>query len=193
MKKERTLVIIKPDGIQRSLIAEVIKRYERLGFKMIGAKMMLPTAGMIKAHYSIDPQWGRKAGEKVIAAKREKGEDVEGLDPIELSNNIVDRLATYMTNGPVLAMVWQGAHVVQIVRKITGSTEPRSSDVGTIRGDFMIDSYDLSNIDERALRNIVHASSSPEEAEEEIKIWFTSQELFDYPSPHDKILYDPVF
>lgn len=192
MKNEKTLVIIKPDGVRRALISEVIHRYERLGFKMVGAKMVQATPEIIERHYSIDPEWGRKAGEKVIAAKREKGEDTEGLDPIELSKNIVGRLASYMTSGPVLVMVWQGAHVVQIVRKITGSTEPRSSDVGTIRGDFMIDSYDLSNIDQRALRNIVHASSSPEEAEKEINIWFSESEIFNYTQPHDSVLYDPT-
>jgi nucleoside-diphosphate kinase len=193
MKNERTLVIIKPDGIQRNLIAEVIMRYERLGFKMIASKMLQATPDMVRNHYSIDPLWGQKAGEKVLAAKKEKGEDVEGLDPLKLSADIVGRLALYMTSGPVLAMVWQGAHVVQIVRKITGSTEPRSSDVGTIRGDFMIDSYDLSNLDKRALRNIVHASSSVEEAEKEIPIWFQKDELCSYVAPHDKILYDPTF
>jgi nucleoside-diphosphate kinase len=193
MKNEKTLVIIKPDGIQRNLIAEVIMRYERLGFKMIASKMLHATPKMIREHYSIDPLWGQKAGEKVIAAKKEKGENVEGLDPLKLSVDIVDRLALYMTNGPVLAMVWQGAHVVQIVRKITGSTEPRSSDVGTIRGDFMIDSYDLSNLDKRALRNIVHASSSVEEAEKEIPIWFQEEEVCEYSTPHDTVLYDPTF
>jgi len=193
MKNERTLVIIKPDGVQRGLISEVIMRYERLGFKMIASKMVLPTADMVRKHYSIDPLWGQKAGEKVLAAKKEKGESVEGLNPLKLSENIVDMLATYMTQGPVLAMVWQGAHAVQIVRKITGSTEPRSSDVGTIRGDFMIDSYDLSSLDERALRNIVHASSSPEEAKKEIDIWFKPGEICEYSMPHDCVLYDSTF
>jgi len=193
MKNERTLVIIKPDGIQRNLIAEVIMRYERLGFKLVASKMLQATSDMVREHYSIDPLWGQKAGEKVLAAKKEKGDDVEGLDPLKLSANIVEKLAIYMTNGPVLAMVWQGAHVVEIVRKITGSTEPRSSDVGTIRGDFMIDSYDLSNLDKRALRNIVHASSSVEEAEKEIPIWFQSDEVCVYSTLRDRVLYDPTF
>lgn len=193
MKNEKTLVIIKPDGIQRGLISEVVNRYERLGFKLVAAKLTNATEDLINRHYSIDPEWSRKAGEKVLAAKKEKGEDVEGLDPLELSKDILGRLAKYMTSGPVLAMVWQGAHVVQIVRKITGSTEPRSSDVGTIRGDFMIDSYDLSNIDKRALRNIIHASSSVEEAEAEIGLWFGDDEIFDYKMPHDSVLYDPTF
>jgi len=193
MKNERTLVIIKPDGIQRNLIAEVIMRYERLGFKLVASKMLQATSDMVRDHYSIDPLWGQKAGEKVLAAKKEKGDDVEGLDPLKLSANIVEKLAIYMTNGPVLAMVWQGAHVVEIVRKITGSTEPRSSDVGTIRGDFMIDSYDLSNLDKRALRNIVHASSSVEEAEKEIPIWFQSDEVCVYSTLRDRVLYDPTF
>jgi nucleoside-diphosphate kinase len=190
MKNERTLVIIKPDGIQRNLIAEVIMRYERLGFKMIASKMLQATPDMVREHYSIDPLWGQKAGEKVLAAKKEKGENVEGLDPLKISADIVERLAVYMTNGPVLVMVWQGAHAVSVIRKITGSTEPLTSDVGTIRGDFVLDSYSMSDGDDRCIRNLIHASGSVKEAEDEIAHWFKKEEIFNYRLVQEQILYD---
>jgi nucleoside-diphosphate kinase len=87
-------------------------------------------------------------------------------------------------------MVWEGAHVVEIVRKITGGTEPRSSDVGTIRGDYVLDSYTMADIDDRSVRNLVHASGSNEEAVKEINHWFKPSELIDYKLIQEKILYD---
>ena len=95
-----------------------------------------------------------------------------------------------MTSGPVIAMVWQGAHAVAIVRKITGKTEPLMSDVGTIRGDFVLDSYEMSDSDARCIRNLIHSSGSVKEAEDEIKHWFKDEELIDYRLIHEQIIYD---
>ena len=95
-----------------------------------------------------------------------------------------------MTSGPVIAMVWQGAHVVDVVRKVTGGTDPRNSDMGTIRGDFVLDSYTMADTDGRSVRNLVHASGANEEAEKEIPLWFSDKELVDYRLIHDAILYD---
>lgn len=189
-KTERTLVVIKPDGIQRTLIGEIIKRFERTGFKMVAMKMFVPTAEHIEKHYSIDPDWKKSVGEKAIASYKKKGVTPPSSDPIAVGNRVIDGLKKYITSGPVVAIVWQGAHVVEIVRKITGSTEPRTSDVGTIRGDFVLDSYEMADIDGRAVRNLVHASGSVKEAEMEIKHWFTKEELMDYEIIAEKILYD---
>jgi nucleoside-diphosphate kinase len=95
-----------------------------------------------------------------------------------------------MMSGPIVAMVWEGAHAVQIVRKITGSTEPLMSDVGSIRGDFVLDSYRMTDSDGRSIRNLVHASGSVKEAEDEIKHWFTQEEMMNYSSAQERILYD---
>ena len=95
-----------------------------------------------------------------------------------------------MTSGPVVLMVWQGAHAVKIVRKITGGTEPLTSDMGTIRGDFVLDSYSMSDTDKRAVRNLIHASGSVNEAEMEIKHWFNSSELTNYRLVQEQIMYD---
>lgn len=189
-KKERTLVIIKPDGIQRTLIGEVIKRYEKIGLKLSALKMVLPTEDQIEKHYTLDPEWGRITGEKRIKAAKEKGEKLWTDDPLEITKIVLENLKKYMTSGPVIAMVWEGAHAVELVRKITGGTEPRSSDVGTIRGDYVLDSYIMADTDNRAVRNIIHASGSVLEAENEIKHWFSHTEIISYKLVQEHILYD---
>ena len=189
-KEEKTFVIIKPDGVQRSLIGEIIKRYEKIGLKLIGLKMGVTTADMIEKHYTIDPEWMRKTGEKTIANYKKKGAKPPSDDPIEITKIVLKNLKKYMTSGPVIMMVWQGAHAVGIVRKITGTTEPLTSDVGTIRGDFVLDSYIMSDTDGRAVRNILHASGTVEEAEKEIALWFRKDELINYSIIQETILYD---
>jgi nucleoside-diphosphate kinase len=189
-KEERTLVIIKPDGVQRTLMGEIIRRYERIGLKLAAVKMLVPDADFIEQHYTLDPEWRRITGEKRIKAARERGETPPSEDPYEITAIVLQKLRAYMTSGPVVAMVWQGAHAVEIVRKITGGTEPRSSDVGTIRGDYVLDSYAMSDADDRAVRNLVHASGSPAEAEMEIKHWFKPEEIIAYNLIQERILYD---
>jgi nucleoside-diphosphate kinase len=190
LKKERTLIIIKPDGVQRTLIGEIIKRYERVGLKLVAMKMLVPTEEHIEKHYTLDPEWRRATGEKTIASYIKKGETPWTTDPLEVTNVVLKNLKTFMTSGPVIAMVWEGAHAVEIGRKITGGTEPRTSDVGTIRGDFVLDSYMMSDTDKRSVRNLVHASGSVKEAEDEIKHWFAENELVNYRLVQEQILYD---
>jgi nucleoside-diphosphate kinase len=188
-KDERTLVIIKPDGIQRVLIGEIIKRYERIGLKLIGIKMLVPTRELVEKHYTLDPEWRRITGEKTIKSYHDKGKEPPYNDPLKVTEILLKKLADYMTTGPIIAMVWQGAHAVSIVRKITGGTEPLTSDVGTIRGDFVLDSYEMSDGDGRCIRNLVHASGSVKEAEDEIKHWFDKKELFEYKHNGESVIY----
>lgn len=190
MQNEKTFVIIKPDGIQRSLIGEVIKRFERIGLKLVALKMQVPTAEMVGKHYTIDPEWLRKVGEKSIKGYESKGQVPPSKEPLEVGNRVLDVLKKYMTSGPVIVMCWQGAHAVGIVRKIVGGTEPLSSDVGTIRGDFVLDSYQISDTAGRAIRNLIHASGSVEEAQKEINLWFKPEEILNYRLIQDAILYD---
>lgn len=189
-KQERSLVIIKPDGIQRGLIGEIIKRFERTGFKLVAMKMMVPTAEQAEGHYLLDPNWLKNVGEKTIANYEKKGIEPPRKDPVEQGKFVLEGLKKYFTCGPVVAMVWQGAHVVEIVRKIVGGTEPRSSDVGTIRGDFVIDSYPMADTGGRAIRNLIHASGSVDEANMEIKHWFDEKEITNYRLVQEEILYD---
>jgi len=188
--KERTLVVIKPDGVQRTLIGEIIKRYERMGLKLVAMKLMVPTVEHIEKHYTLDPEWRRVTGEKTIKGYQDKGLTPPSMDPLEITAKILENLKKYMSSGPVVAMIWQGAHAVKIVRKVTGGTEPLTSDMGTIRGDFVLDSYQMSDTDGRAVRNLIHASGSPEEAEMEIKHWFKPEEIINYRLVQEEILYD---
>ena len=190
-KYERTLVTIKPDGIQRSLIGEIIGRYERVGLKLTACKMMVPTAELVEKHYTLDPEWRVKTGLKTIKGYTDKGLTPPHTDPVVITGIILKNLVKYMTKGPVLVMVWQGAHAVEIVRKLTGGTEPRTSDVGTIRGDFVLDSYSMSDADGRAIRNLVHASGSIKEAEDEIAHWFKKDEIIGYKLVQEAITYAP--
>lgn len=190
LKKEQTFVIIKPDGIQRSLIGEIIKRYEQLGLKLTALKLVVPTAEMAEKHYTLDPEWIRKVGEKSILGYHNKGQVPPSDDPIKVGEKVLKRLIRYMTSGPVIAMVWQGSHAVGIVRKMTGGTEPLTSDVGTIRGDYVTDSYQISDIEDRSIRNVVHASGSIEEAKQEIDLWFRPEEVIKYRLIQHELLYD---
>lgn len=190
MKKERTFVAIKPDAIQRSLMGEIISRFERVGLKLIGMKMAVPTPGMIEKHYTVDPSWRMVTGQKTIEAYKKQGKNPPSEDPLKITEIILDNLKKYMSSGPVIAMVWEGVHSVGIVRKLIGGTEPLTSDVGTIRGDFTIDSYILSDVDGRSVRNLVHASSSTADAEKEISLWFKKEELVNYRLIQEAILYD---
>lgn len=190
MQKERTLVILKPDAVQRSLMGEIIGRFERVGLKLVAMRMEVPDAKKIEEHYTLDPNWRRVTGEKTIESYKKKGLKPPSEDPLAITAVILGNLKKYMTSGPVVMMVWQGAHSVKIVRKLLGSTEPLSSDVGTIRGDFVLDSYQMSDVDGRAVRNLVHASGSVEEAEAEIKHWFKKDELLNYRLVQEQILYD---
>jgi nucleoside-diphosphate kinase len=190
MKNEKTFVIIKPDGVQRTLIGEIIKRYERMGLKLVALKMLIPTAEKSEQHYTLDPEWIRKVGEKSILGYKSKNIIPPSEDPIKIGKKVLIRLVKFMTSGPVVAMVWQGVHAVELVRKMTGGTEPLTSSAGTIRGDYVLDSYQISDVDDRAIRNIVHASGSVEEANKEITLWFKPEEILNYRLIQDAILYD---
>lgn len=189
-KTERTFVLIKPDGLQRTLVGEIMRRYERLGLKLVGVKMLVPTAEHIEKHYTLHPGWKKAVGEKAIESYAKKGKKPPSDNPLVVGEQVIERLKKYLTSGPVIASVWQGAHAVGIVRKITGGTEPLTSDVGTIRGDFVLDSYQMADTDDRAIRNLIHASGSVEEAEAEIPHWFKKDELVSYRLVQEQILYD---
>ena len=189
-KAERTLVVIKPDGVQRTLIGDIIHRYERTGLKLVGLKMVVPTKEFVRKHYLVDPEWMVKTGLKTIESYRKKGKTPPSEDPVKVTEVVLENLTKFMTSGPVVAMAWEGIHAVGIVRKITGGTEPLTSDVGTIRGDLTIDSYEISDVDKRAVRNLVHASGSVEDAEKEIALWFAPGELVKYRLVGEAIIYD---
>lgn len=162
-KKERTLVLLKPDAVQRNLVGEIVGRFERAGLKIVGMKFVLPTKEQTYTHYKINPN---------------------------LPEKILNHLVKFLTASPVVAVVLEGNKAIPIARKLIGSTEPLQSDVGTIRGDYTLDSYGLADADGRAVRNLVHASASESDAEQEIKVWFANKELVNYRTVRERILYD---
>lgn len=189
-KNEKTLVLIKPDGVQRSLIGEIIKRFEQTGLKLVGLKMLIPDRETALKHYNFPNEWFEEKGANIIKIKEKRGESVE-KSALEYGKGIQNALLDFITAGPIVAMVWQGNQAAGIIRKIVGSTEPLSSDVGTIRGDYTIDSYAMADLDQsRAVRNLIHASESAEEGERESQIWFSENEILKYNLVQDKILYD---
>jgi nucleoside-diphosphate kinase len=188
-KKERTLVVLKPDAIQRSLIGELIKRFENTGLKMRALKMMIPSEDLCWKHYNKDKEWFLKKGKMLIKNRQEKDLPIE-KEAVEYGKGIIDALVKFMTAGPVIAMIFSGNQAVGIVKKLVGGTEPLTSDVGTIRGDFTLDSYQISNFDNRAVRNLVHCSDSTTEAQREIDLWFKKEEIMSYRLVAEHILYD---
>ncbi len=188
-KYEKTLIIIKPDGIQRNLIGEIVSRFERAGLKLVAMKMMTADVEMVKKHYTLDPEWMRLVGEKSIKGLLDKGIEPISRDPMVIAGSVIDRLSKYLTSGPVIPIVLQGGHAVSVVRKIVGSTEPVMSDVGTIRGDFVLDSYQMAMDDERCVRNLIHASGTVDEAVNEINLWFKNEEIMDYVLANEGVIY----
>ncbi len=189
MKKERTFVIVKPDGVQRSLIGEIIKRIERTGLKLVALKMAVPTEDQCWVHYNKDDVWFESKGAKILENRQKAGLPVEKL-AIEYGKDIIKALVKFMTCGPVVMMIWEGNEAVGVVKKLVGSTEPATSDVGTIRGDLTLDSYNLAGTDDRAVRNLVHCTDNPAESQREIDIWFKKEEIINYRLLAEEILYD---
>ena len=188
MIKERTLVLLKPDTLQRSQVGEIIRRIESTGLKLVAIKMLRATEKQLVEHYHKDDEWYMKKGVQRTDQIEKDGKPVD-KDVIEYGKDIIRGNVKFMTASPLVAMVWQGNKAAGIVKKLVGGTEPLTSDVGTIRWDLTLDSFELSDSEARAIRNLIHCSDK-EEAIREIKIWFTPEELYDYRHIAEEILYD---
>lgn len=183
-KEERTYVMLKPDGVRKGLIGEVIKRFEQRDLKIVALEMFQPNYDLIDNHYPKKQEWITRLGEKTMSTYQKYGFDAVADfgtdDPAKIGPEIRKWLINYMLSAPLVKMVVQGTHAVDVVRKIAGPTLPYLADMGTIRGDFSIDSPAIANREKRAVMNILHCSETPEEAEHEIKHWFGNQKTFDY-------------
>lgn len=185
---ERTLVLIKPDAVQRSLMGEIISRFEKKGLKVTAMKMVLPTKEQAAKHYFWSEEEKLKTGNRTLEIYKEKGLEMTRT-PIEQAEYIQKKLVNFLVAGPIIAMVVEAAHAIEHVRKVVGHGSPLTADVGTIRADYTIDSYIIADEADRAARNLIHASSSVDEAEREIKVWFDESEIIDYELAIEKILY----
>ena len=186
---QRTFVAIKHDGIQRGLVGEIIRRFERAGLKIIGMKMMVPDEQRVFDHYGKDDEWFLRKGKSFVENLEKEGKTPE-KEAIEYGKDIIRALAKFFVSGPMIAMCVEGVHAREIVKKLVGGTEPLSSDVGTIRGDFTLDSYEMANRDNRGVRNLIHCSDEPEEAEREVALWFDESELIKYRHIAEAMMYD---
>lgn len=183
-KEEKTVVLVKPDGVARGLIGEIISRLNQRDLKIIALKMIWATKEQINDHYPKDEKWINRLGEKTVATYEKYGYDVKeelGTDKtMEIGQTVRGWLVDTMTSGPLVKMIVQGAHAVDMVRKMAGHTIPALAEMGTIRGDFSVDSPALANREKRSVQNIIHASETPEEAEHEIEFWFSPEEIHEY-------------
>jgi nucleoside-diphosphate kinase len=193
MNKQKALLIIKPDGVQRGLIGRIISRFVTVGLKIIGLKFEMATSDKVMAHYPETEAWFRKVGERTLTNYQKKGLDASSVfktnDAVSIGKIVKGWLVTYFQESPVFMAVVEGYDCIEIVRKISGNTIPVLATPGTIRGDFSHDTIDLANEQNRPLRNIIHASDSVEDGEKEVSLWFKKEELFEYETAGEKFMY----
>lgn len=188
IKRERTLIFIKPESIQRHLIGEFISKFEKRGLKLIAAKLIAPTKEQIGTHYPDDESWYIPTGTKTLEGYKARGID-PGKTAMELAQEVRERLMDHFTGRPLFLMIWEGPHAVALGRKTAGSTNPLAADIGSIRGDYSFESYEFADEAERAVHTLVHASGTVEEAEKEIAIWFKPNEILDYDLAMEAVFY----
>jgi len=192
---ERTLVIIKPDAMQRGIIGDIIQRFEKVGLKMIGAKMLVADRELADKHYPKDREafivgMAGKTLENYKELGMDPMEDFGTDDPKEIGLKIQSWLVDFLISGPVFAFVLEGPHAIEVVRKLAGFTLPSKAAPGTIRGDYSFDSSSMANLAKRPIRNLLHASGDAEEAAFEINLWFRDNELYEYDTVHQKHMTD---
>lgn len=163
---QRTLIIIKPDGVSGGFTDEIIKRYETVGLRVVKRKDIMAPLSIVEKHYPMDPDYLRLIGEKTIAA----GQQVKSAE--DQGRKVVTWLRKFITSGPIVVLLLEGEDAVAVARKTTGFTDPATAEAGTIRGDLGTDNILDANREERPVYNLIHASGSPEEAEKEIELWF---------------------
>src|SRR3989338_3398296 len=188
MKVERTLILAKQDAIHRGLVGEIIKRFEQKGMRLAAMKLLIATKKILEQHYTKDEVMQIETGERTIKTWQEQGRKVTET-PLEIGNRIRQWNIDALKDKPVVAIVFEGFHAVEVGRKIAGHTEPRQALPGTIRGDFSAESYGLADFKQRTIINLVHASGKVSEAEREIKTWFTEKEIVDYTKKDFNIIH----
>ncbi len=184
---EQTLILLKHDSVQRGIVGKIISRFEQAGFKISAMKMAWATEELAKKHYQLDEIWAKNVYDKTKLAYEKEGKKFQYTSHLDFGKTIQSWNMNFLREGPVIAIVLEGPHAVELVRKMVGSTEPRQSAPGTIRGDFAIlESYQLADAKKRVLRNLIHASDSVENAKREISLWFDNKELHKYAKELDK-------
>jgi nucleoside-diphosphate kinase len=197
IKKQQTFCMIKPDGVMRGLIGEIIARIEKNGLKIVALKMVKATENQITSHYPMNDQtWVDRLGDKGLDTFKALNLDVKSIlgtdSKSEIGKNVAQTLVKYMTSGPVVAIIVEGIQAIDMVRKLAGHTLPFKAEMGTIRGDFSVDSPAVANLEGRAIHNLFHASETEEEAKNEIKLWF-GDEKYDYIRTGQEVMYNKTY
>lgn len=194
-QEERTLVLIKPDGVKRGLVGEVISRIEARGLKVVALQMIHPSREQMDKHYPQDREWVEGLGKNTARSYEEfkipstLKDDYGTEDVYEIGGMVRDWLVDFMVSGPIVKIVVEGLHAIRMVRKIIGSTIPAFAEMGTIRGDFSVDSPVLANLERRAVHNLIHASGNPAEAEYEIQHWFKPEEIHTFKRSEKDLMF----
>ncbi len=193
LQEERTFVLVKPDGVKRGLIGEITHRFEQRGLKIIAMQMMYATRNQIAGHFPKDQAWVHRLGEKSLNTYTKYGLDPKAQlgtdDADKIGAMVKEWLFEFLTSGPMVKMVVEGVHAIDMVRKICGNTLPNLADMGTLRGDYSVDSPALANAGKRAVHNIIHASENAAEAENEIKHWFKKEDIHGYKRAEEDIMF----
>lgn len=198
VKFQRTFCMVKPDGVMRGLVGDIIHRLEKSGLKIVALKMVQVDKELVRRHYPMsDEAWVSRLGEKSmsgfdnldVGAKEILGSD----NKAELGKGVADSLVNYMTSGPVVCMVVEGMQAIDMVRKLAGDTLPFKAAVGTIRGDYSVDSPAIANAEKRSIHNLFHASENANEAENEIKLWFGDEKIHNYQLSHEATMYTKYY
>ncbi|OGK37321.1 nucleoside-diphosphate kinase [Candidatus Roizmanbacteria bacterium RIFCSPHIGHO2_12_FULL_41_11] len=190
---EQTLVVVKPDGVARGLTGQIISRLEKVGLKLVAGKLIQATKELAEKHYPAERgELWEGIGQKTLKNYQSLGVDPQALlgtaDPKEIGKMVRVWLLEYIASGPVFAAVIEGPHAVELVRKLAGNTLPFLSAPGTIRGDLSFDSAYLANTAKRAIKNLLHASGTLDEAKYEVPLWFTPEELVKYERTDEKAM-----
>lgn len=198
IKFERTYCMIKPDGVKRALVGDIIHRFEKVGLKIVAMEMFVPTAEQVRKHYPMsDDAWLSRLGEKSLSGFdniEATAQEVLGTEDKDvIGRSVAESLVQFMTSGPVVAMVIEGIQAIDMVRKLCGSTLPFKADVGTIRGDYSVDSPSVANAEQRSIHNLIHASENAEEAANEIELWFGEKDIPSYDLTSEAVMYSKYY
>ncbi|MFH1564261.1 MAG: nucleoside-diphosphate kinase [bacterium] len=191
---EKTVVLVKPDGVKRGLVGEAIARFEKIGLKIIAMKMVWVGKEMVAKHYPDSrTELLKGIGEKTLKTYAKYGKDVNEelgtMDPLEIGKMVNDWNIDFLSSGPVVAMLLQGVHAIDNIRMAVGDTLPTFAAPGTIRGDFSTDSPALANATKRSVHNMIHASGNVEEAKYEEELWFRKEEIYDYRRTDEEVMF----
>mgnify|MGYP001199218708 CR=1 FL=1 len=185
---EKSLVLIKPDGVQRSLVGEIIKRFENVGLKIIGMKMVYADKAMAGKHYADDDEWMKSVGEKAKKSYEKRGQPTKKT-ALEIGKTIRNQLMDYITMSPTVALALEGHNAIAMIRKLVGATAPSDSEPGTIRGDFCFDTYQFADETGRPIQNLIHASDAVDVGEREVALWFKNDELHVWKRVDEDLMY----